>query len=61
MGLALPADWCDDSDRKDLTMARWQLAGDWPVGQHLVPVGTVLTGVARDGELVEAPTWNKLK
>jgi len=35
---------------------RWQLGGDWPVGPCLVPVGTVLSGVARDGELVEAPT-----
>ena len=38
---------------------RWQLGGDWPVGPCLVPVGTVLSGVARDGELVEAPKWNE--
>jgi hypothetical protein len=29
---------------------RWQLLGDWPVGQWLVPAGTVLEGTA--------PTWN---
>ena len=28
---------------------RFMLGGDWPVGQHLIPVGTVLDG--------EAPTW----
>ena len=37
---------------------RWMLAGDWPVGQWCIPTGTVLTGVARDGKLVEPPTWN---
>ena len=36
----------------------WMLQGDWPVGQWCIPTGTVLTGVARDGELVEPPTWN---
>ena len=37
---------------------KWQIGGDWPVGPHLIPVGTILSGVARDGELVEAPIWN---
>jgi hypothetical protein len=39
---------------------RWQLDGDWPVGQWCIPVGTVLTGVARDGgELVVK--WNEIE
>jgi len=37
---------------------RWQLGGDWPVGQWLIPTGTILSAVARDGEIVEPPMWN---
>jgi hypothetical protein len=32
---------------------RWQLAGDWPVGQFCIPAGTVLSSGAG-----EAPIWN---
>ena len=32
---------------------RWQLAGDWPVGQFSIPAGTVLSSGAG-----EAPIWN---
>ena len=37
---------------------KFQLAGDWPVGSVCIPAGTILSAVARDGEIVEAPTWN---
>jgi hypothetical protein len=32
---------------------RWQLAGDWPIGQFSIPAGTVLSSGAG-----EAPIWN---
>jgi hypothetical protein len=32
---------------------RWQLAGDWPIGQFCIPAGTVLSSGAG-----EAPIWN---
>jgi hypothetical protein len=41
---------------EEMLKLRWQLTGDWPVGQFLVPAGTVLS--AGDGE---APTWNGIK
>jgi hypothetical protein len=41
---------------------KWMVGGaGWPVngGAWLIPAGTMLEGVARDGELVEAPKWNE--
>jgi len=37
---------------------KWQLGGDYPIGAWLVPHGTTVIAVARNGEVVEPPTWN---
>jgi hypothetical protein len=37
---------------------KWQLGGDYPVGASLVPHGTTVIAVARNGEVVEPLTWN---
>jgi hypothetical protein len=37
---------------------KWLLRGDWPVSQGCIPADTIISAIARDGELVEAPKWN---
>jgi hypothetical protein len=43
-----------------IEVMRWQIGGTgWPVGQFMVPPGTVLTAVVSGGEIVP-PVWNSV-
>jgi hypothetical protein len=39
-------------------LMKWQLP-NWSIGQFLIPVGTIVSGVAGpgDGQIAEAPKW----